>query len=307
MRLDPNDENNSLMSRILTAEQVANLDCSTLSTLENPDPKNSEFPIDKISRGDMDRTKDRERDRDREKDRDNRDRDRSRDRQREKERWRDKEIPKQEKVINKKDEDIEHARRFGMVSRPTMSPLEAMNIDETSLMSNASGRSIMEAISIEEIEDLDEDANKNETGLEKAMRMLKKKGWKEGEGLGKSKQGLKGCLVSVGPYNTLVTVQDPSPVLRIQNMADKGRVDPNLKVETIVECSKFGPVLECVVYESRREDVRPEQAVSVFVRFENINSASGAVSVFHGRSFDGRIVSASFFPLERYQKQDFDI
>ncbi|ETO06269.1 hypothetical protein RFI_31128, partial [Reticulomyxa filosa] len=260
-----------------------------------------------------------DKDKDKDKDKD-RDRERSRDRQRDKERWRDKDHSKDDRTLStsllsghSRNEDLDHARRFGMVSRPTMSPLEAMHIDETALRSEETG-------------DVDEDAAKNQTGLEKAMRMLKKQGWKEGEGLGKSKQGLKGCLVSVGPYNTLVTVQDPSPVLRIQvifffnikkmlffsslflfNMADKGKVDPNLRLETFAECSKFGQVLECIVYESKKEDIRSEQAVSVFVKFSDIQSASEAVQVFHGRSFDGRIVSSSFFPLERYEKKDFEI
>ncbi|ETO18596.1 SWAP/Surp domain-containing protein [Reticulomyxa filosa] len=92
-----------------------------------------------------------------------------------------------------------------------------------------------------------------------------------------------------------------------QNMADKNCVDSNLKTETVVECSKFGLVLECMVFKSEKQDVKPEHAVSVFVKFDSVRSASVAVQVFDGRTFDGRVVSASFFPLKRYQERDFDV
>ena len=144
------------------------------------------------------------------------------------------------------------------------------------------------------------------TGLEKAMKMLQKQGWKRGEGLGKSKQGMKGCLVTMGPFNQLVSVQDPSNVLRLQNMATKGNVDPNLKIETMNECQKFGAVDQCIIHESNNRKLSAQQQVSVFVKFKTISACSNAVAMFNGRLFDNRRVIASFFPLDRYKNNDFD-
>merc|ERR1711994_811070 len=134
-----------------------------------------------------------------------------------------------------------------MGALPTQSPLEAMHRD------------------CEEPKDL------KLSGIDKAAKMMQKFGWKRGDGLGRTKQGLKGCLVPVGGYNQLMSVQDPTNILLLQNMASKGHVDPHLKVETVEECRQFGPVLECVVHETSRKSVNPEQEVSVFVKFQYID------------------------------------
>merc|ERR1712032_1403000 len=103
------------------------------------------------------------------------------------------------------------------------------------------------------------------------------------------KQGLKGCLVPVGGFNQLMSIQDPSNVLLLQNMAIKGAVDDNLKHETIEECKHFGAVLDCVVYETEKS-VSQEQQVSVFVKFERVDSCIHALQRFNGRFFDQRRV-----------------
>lgn len=165
---------------------------------------------------------------------------------------------------------------------PTESPLEGMHCDEE-----------IESNTI------------RQSGLDKAAKMMAKFGWKRGDGLGKSKQGLKGCLVPVGGYNQLMQQQDPTNVLLLQNMAKKGEVDSHLKTETVEECKQFGAVLDCVVHETEKS-VLLEQQVSVFVKFEYIESCMNALQRFNGRFFDGRRVIASFFPTQRFDENDFD-
>jgi len=142
------------------------------------------------------------------------------------------------------------------------------------------------------------------TGLDKAKAMMKKMGWKEGEGMGRRGQGLKGCLVP-GRNNVPTMVMDFSRCIRLQNMCDRGKVDDELLGEVRQECERLGPVLDAHLYESKAKDLLPEEAVSVFVKFEFPQSAAQAIQLFHGRYFEGRSVVALYFPEQRFDSRDF--
>ena len=257
---------------------------------------------------DRDRDRERERERERERDRDrkhhrkrdrdrrdrsrrdrDRDRERERERDRERERERDRDRDRDRERDRNRDRDRENKRR-DRDRIPTESPLEAMNNNGSN--NNSSNNN--------------ENLNKTETGLDKAAKMMAKFGWRRGDGLGKTKQGLKGCLVPVGGYNQLMSIQDPTNVLLLQNMANKGQVDNDLRKETVEECKNFGPVLDCIIHETKKINISKEQQVSVFVKFEYIESCMNALQTFNGRYFDGRRVIASFFPLQRFDNKDFD-
>jgi len=143
------------------------------------------------------------------------------------------------------------------------------------------------------------------TGLDKAKAMMKKMGWKEGEGMGRRGQGLKGCLVP-GRNNSLTMVMDFSRCIRLQNMCDRGNVDNELLGEVRQECERLGPVLDAHLYESKAKELLPEEAVSVFVKFEFPQSAAQAIQLFHGRYFEGRSVVALYFPEQRFDAKDFE-
>jgi len=143
------------------------------------------------------------------------------------------------------------------------------------------------------------------TGLDKAKAMMKKMGWKEGEGMGRRGQGLKGCLVP-GRNNSLTMVMDFSRCIRLQNMCDRGNVDSELLGEVRQECERLGPVLDAHLYESKAQELLPEEAVSVFVKFEFPQSAAQAIQLFHGRYFEGRSVVALYFPEQRFDAKDFE-
>ena len=99
------------------------------------------------------------------------------------------------------------------------------------------------------------------------------------------------------------------------------------------ECSKFGPVRECVVYEHKDFAVsKPEEAVRTFVVFEKQESAIkvqllpaplwpprccravlltparvlGAQAFMHmeGRFFAGRQIQCAFYSERRYESRD---
>lgn len=59
----------------------------------------------------------------------------------------------------------------------------------------------------------------------------------------------------------------------LQNMVGRGEVDEDLQNETAEECSKFGPVIQCVVDESNDEKTVETDAVRIFIEFENVPTA----------------------------------
>ena len=52
-------------------------------------------------------------------------------------------------------------------------------------------------------------------------------------------------------------------------MVGRGEVDNDLQSETAEECSNFGPVIQCVVDESKESSTNETDAVRIFVEFEN--------------------------------------
>lgn len=159
----------------------------------------------------------------------------------------------------------------------------------------------------EKTKEVHKDGDTKKKGLSMAMRMMQKSGWKEGEGLGKHGQGIRGAIVHEfdGVHNKMRPTQDASRVLRLQNMVGPGEVDNDLREETAAECTKYGPVLGCNVHETKKK-VQSEFAVSIFVQFAHVYSVTAAVQAFNGRFFAGRRVIASFFPEHRYNTQDFE-
>ncbi len=55
-------------------------------------------------------------------------------------------------------------------------------------------------------------------------------------------------------------------------MVGPGEVDALLQQETAEECSKFGPVERCIVYEVPRK-VPEHLAVRIFIKFKSVDSA----------------------------------
>eukprot|EP00747_Dinoflagellata_sp_TGD_P164036 gnl/TRDRNA2_/TRDRNA2_183423_c0_seq1.p1 gnl/TRDRNA2_/TRDRNA2_183423_c0~~gnl/TRDRNA2_/TRDRNA2_183423_c0_seq1.p1 ORF type:complete len:425 (+),score=117.12 gnl/TRDRNA2_/TRDRNA2_183423_c0_seq1:106-1275(+) len=169
-----------------------------------------------------------------------------------------------------------------------------------------------------------------------AEKMMKKMGWKEGDGLGKDLQGRANPLVmkktgsAVGsivegsnvaakreaPANpagqpdpkqqksTAAVERAPTRVLLLLNLVGAGEVDEDLEEETGEEASKYGKLKKCVIKEIK--GAPDNEAVRIFLEYEAVESATKALVDMNGRYFGGRVVKASFFDEERYNKGELD-
>jgi splicing factor 45 len=99
-------------------------------------------------------------------------------------------------------------------------------------------------------------------------------------------------------------MRNPTRVVLLTNMVGPGEVDDDLEPETKEECSKYGEVVKCVIFEIPGPGVKPEDAVRIFVEFKRIESAIKAVVDLNGRFFGGRTVRASFFDVDRFRNFD---
>lgn len=118
----------------------------------------------------------------------------------------------------------------------------------------------------------------------------------------------------------------PSRVILLKNMVRYKDVDESLAEETKTECMRFGPVLECKVYNvvaelQKLNDVNnssinneshkmllqtcpDEECVRMFVSFERQDSAIKACRDLNGRFFAGRKVVASYYDEEKFKRKD---
>jgi len=87
-------------------------------------------------------------------------------------------------------------------------------------------------------------------------------------------------------------------------MVGPGEVDEELESETAEECSKYGPVVRCKIFEEKNPMVPPDLSVRIFVQFTTRESALKAINSLHGRFFAKRQVEARFFDEERWEHND---
>ena len=105
-------------------------------------------------------------------------------------------------------------------------------------------------------------------------------------------------------------ISKPSKVLLLKNMVGPQDVDSGLAEETKSECMRFGPVVNCIIYEVHAQKIplsKPcpdEESVRTFVAFEKQESAVKAFRDLNGRFFGGRKISAKFFDEVKFQHRD---
>lgn len=109
---------------------------------------------------------------------------------------------------------------------------------------------------------------------------------------------------SSGSSSTSITelMKNPTKAVLLTNMVGPGEVDEELEPEVKEECSKYGEVVKCVIYEVPSNLAKPEEAVRIFIEFKRIESAIKAVVDLNGRFFGGRTVRASFYDLDKFKR-----
>ncbi|CAG8494967.1 16006_t:CDS:10 [Rhizophagus irregularis] len=160
------------------------------------------------------------------------------------------------------------------------------------------------------------------SGEDFAHRMMAKYGWQEGQGLGKNEQGISeplsvqktdirsGIIVNNNPPTKSDSKENEIaannlPNTELPSKVGPGEVDDTLQEETADECNeKYGTVERCLIYEVPHRKLPDDEAVRIFVKFEDIVAAIRAKKDLNGRFFGGRQVSAQFFDEQRFDRLD---
>merc|ERR1712226_818564 len=96
----------------------------------------------------------------------------------------------------------------------------------------------------------------------------------------------------------------PGRVLLLNNVVGKGEVDEDLEEEMAEEAGKYGKLKKCVIKEYK--ELGDNEAVRIFMEYENVEGATKALIDMNGRFFGGRTVKARFYDEARFGSGDFE-
>ena len=95
-----------------------------------------------------------------------------------------------------------------------------------------------------------------------------------------------------------------SVVLRLTNTMTEAEVDDeeeynDIKEDMLEECGKFGKV------EALEMPKEGPGKTMVYIKFDSLESAGNGFKMLHGRSFETRVVEASYYPEDKFDASDF--
>jgi RNA recognition motif-containing protein len=113
-----------------------------------------------------------------------------------------------------------------------------------------------------------------------------------------------GAPAAAAPAGAAGAPAPTSVVLRLTNTMTEAEVDDDeeyndIKEDMLEECGKFGKV------ESLEMPKEGPGKTMVFVKFDSLESAAKGFSMLHGRSFETRVVEASYFPQDKFDAKEF--
>lgn len=153
-------------------------------------------------------------------------------------------------------------------------------------------------------------------GMDLAEKLLKKMGWKEGEGLGRNKQGIATPLEvkkTAAAAGVVVLAPLPAPppeagqptrIVALKNIALPSDFSDELDEKIGEKCSEFGTVVDLVFFVVTEPGFPAEDALQAFVKFETEAAAVRLVLHFVNNLFGGRRVTARFFSEYKYDKAE---
>ena len=81
-------------------------------------------------------------------------------------------------------------------------------------------------------------------------------------------------------------------------------MDDSLDEEIGMECSNYGEVTSVLIFEVTEPHFPEEEAVRVYVQFNDKTAATAALAALQGRYFGGRVVRVRYFDERRFEAGD---
>ncbi|XP_052211925.1 splicing factor 45-like isoform X2 [Dreissena polymorpha] len=127
-------------------------------------------------------------------------------------------------------------------------------------------------------------------GLSVAAKIMSKYGYKEGQGLGKSEQGM----------STALFVEKTSK--RGGKIIHERDLPKDTPREAVTNANLLRNPTKVILL--RMPDSPDDECVRIFVEFDRIDSAIKAIIDLNGRYFGGRVVKACFYNLDKFRRLD---